>query len=278
MPCCALSRRCLRALARTLRPRASSSPRSSTFETDDTRLSHSPSRRTRSCGRGRRCAGPGGRLDRHAALHLAPRWPGGEPGRRPQRQPPIQVFCRRTPERHLRVHSIDSATPRPSRPSTRSRTTATRLALRAAQGGSLPGRPGRAADKAKPGPGARAAGSRLEITLCARAKARPRHLVDPGRTILAALSVSSGGSVMDELIRQVLQVEQMLTTGGAAGSDRGAVAGSSVSRAGPASVPTGDPPARPVPVRGARELACYSLFYTGLTRLAKNILPRSSTR
>jgi galactokinase/mevalonate kinase-like predicted kinase len=79
---------------------------------------------------------------------------------------------------------------------------------------------------------------------------------------------------MDELIRQVLQVEQMLTTGGG-WQDQigGAVGGIKCIQSRPGF--------RPHPVihqldpwlfQDPESLACFTLFYTGITRLAKNIL------
>ena len=93
--------------------------------------------------------------------------------------------------------------------------------------------------------------------------------------MLAAFSRFFGRTVvMDELIRQVLQVEQMLTTGGG-WQDQigGAVGGIKCIQSRPGF--------RPHPVihqldpflfQDPESLACFSLFYTGITRLARNIL------
>ena len=96
-----------------------------------------------------------------------------------------------------------------------------------------------------------------------------------GAVMLAAFSRFFGRAVvMDELIRQVLQVEQMLTTGGGWQDQIGGAVGG-------IKCVQSRPGFRPHPVihqldpflfQDPASLACFSLFYTGITRLAKNIL------
>jgi galactokinase/mevalonate kinase-like predicted kinase len=93
--------------------------------------------------------------------------------------------------------------------------------------------------------------------------------------ILAALSRLFGRPlVLDELIRQVLQVEQMLTTGGGWQDQVGGLVSG-------VKCVESRPGLRPHPVihqldpflfQDRESLACFTLFYTGITRLAKNIL------
>ncbi len=194
-------------------------------------------------------------------------------------QPPIQVFCRRSPERHIRVHSIDLGhtetftgfeTLRDYRdPVSPFALPKAALCLVGLGGG---GREGRSLHKVLD-----RLGAGLEITLlCAVPKGSGLGTSSIlGAAILAALSRFFGRAVvMDELIRQVLQVEQMLTTGGG-WQDQigGAVGGIKCIQSRPGF--------RPHPVihqldpflfQEPESLSCYSLFYTGLTRLARNIL------
>ncbi|HSD29530.1 MAG TPA: L-fucokinase [Vicinamibacteria bacterium] len=194
-------------------------------------------------------------------------------------QPPIQVFCRRTSERHVRVHSIDlgrtetftrfeelldyrdpvSAFALPKAAlvlmgldDATARTTALPDVLDSQGGG-------------------------LEITLLSavpKGSGLGTSSVLAG-VILAALARFFGRPlVSDELIRQVLQVEQMLTTGGGWQDQIGGlVAGVKCIESRPG--------LRPHPVvhqldpflfQDPGRLACCTLFYTGITRLAKNIL------
>jgi galactokinase/mevalonate kinase-like predicted kinase len=193
-------------------------------------------------------------------------------------QPPIQVFCRRTAERHVRVHSIDLGHTEtftrlaqlvdyrdPLSPFALPKAALCLLGLDGAHAGEgLDGLLGRL-------------GCGLEITLlCAVPKGSGLGTSSVlGGVILAALARFFGRTlVQDELIRQVLQVEQMLTTGGGWQDQVGGL------------VPgvkcvESRPGLRPHPVvhqldpflfEDARSLACFTLFYTGITRLAKSIL------
>ncbi|MCG6925650.1 MAG: hypothetical protein LJF30_10095 [Acidobacteria bacterium] len=194
-------------------------------------------------------------------------------------QPPIQVFCRRTPERHVRIHSIDLG-----HTETFSRfeelrdydDPASAFALpRAAlclMGLGAPRHEGKTLEAVLDHLGAG-----LEITLlCAVPKGSGLGTSSIlGAVMLAAFSRFFGRPVvMDELIRQVLQVEQMLTTGGGWQDQIGGAVGG-------IKCVQSRPGFRPHPVihqldpflfQDRESLACFSLFYTGLTRLAKNIL------
>jgi galactokinase/mevalonate kinase-like predicted kinase len=185
-------------------------------------------------------------------------------------QPPIQVFCRRTEESHVRVHSVDLGV---------TETIATAAALAAYRDPSSPFSLLKAAlhllGMREPHLGSASGG--LEITLlCAVPKGSGLGTSSIlGATILAALQRFLGCAVpRDELFRQVLQLEQMLTTGGGWQDQIGGVAG------GVKYIET-RPGLKPAPLlyqldpwvfddREARR--CFTLFYTGLTRLAKNIL------
>lgn len=194
-------------------------------------------------------------------------------------QPPIQVFCRRTPERHVRIHSIDLGFSEtfyrfeqlqdyhnPASPFALPKAALSLLGL------GTPRREGRTLDDVL-----RHLGAGLEITLlCAVPKGSGLGTSSIlGAVILAALARFFGRRVvMDELIRQVLQVEQMLTTGGG-WQDQigGAVGGIKYIQSRPGF--------RPHPVihqldpflfQDRESLGCFTLFYTGITRLAKNIL------
>jgi galactokinase/mevalonate kinase-like predicted kinase len=194
-------------------------------------------------------------------------------------QPPIQVFCRRTAERHVRVHSIDLGHTE----------TFTRLAQLVDYRDPLsPFALPKAAlcllglDQARAEGGAlddlvEGLGCGVEITLlCAVPKGSGLGTSSIlGGVILAALSRFFGRPVVpDELMRQVLQVEQMLTTGGGWQDQIGGL------------VPgvkcvESRPGLRPHPVvhqldpflfQDRESLARFTLFYTGITRLAKSIL------
>lgn len=193
-------------------------------------------------------------------------------------QPPVQVFCRRTPEPHVRVHSIDLGHSE----------TMTRLEeLRAyADPGSAFALPKAALSLLGLASAARgdslkqrleAMGGGLEMTLlCAVPKGSGLGTSSIlGATILAALGRFFGRRLpLDELIRQVLQLEQMLTTGGGWQDQIGGVV-SGVKHI------ESRPGLRPQPVvhqldpflfQDPSSLERFTLFYTGLTRLAKNIL------
>jgi galactokinase/mevalonate kinase-like predicted kinase len=80
--------------------------------------------------------------------------------------------------------------------------------------------------------------------------------------------------LLDDLIREVLQIEQMLTTGGGWQDQIGGVVGGIKcieSRAGLAPRPVVHQ-LDPFLFTQRESLECFTLFYTGLTRLAKNIL------
>ena len=194
-------------------------------------------------------------------------------------QPPIQVFCRRTAERHVRVHSIDLGYTE----------TFTRFdELRDYRDPVSPFALPKAAlclmglDGAAPGTRTLpevldGLGSGLEITLlCAVPKGSGLGTSSVlGGVILAALSRLLGRPlVLDELIRQVLQVEQMLTTGGGWQDQIGGLVSG-------VKCVESRPGLRPHPVihqldpflfQDPASLGCFTLFYTGITRLAKNIL------
>jgi galactokinase/mevalonate kinase-like predicted kinase len=194
-------------------------------------------------------------------------------------QPPIQVFCRRTAGRHVRVHSIDLGYTEtftrleqlldyrdPLSPFALPKAALCLLGLDHAR------ERGETLDSLLDG-----LGGGLEITLlCAVPKGSGLGTSSVlGGVILAALSRFFGRPVVpDELIRQVLQVEQMLTTGGGWQDQIGGL------------VPgvkcvESRPGLRPHPVvhqldpflfEDPASLSCLTLFYTGITRLAKNIL------
>lgn len=96
-----------------------------------------------------------------------------------------------------------------------------------------------------------------------------------GATILGALERFFGIDVpREELFRQVLQMEQMLTTGGGWQDQIGGVAGG-------AKYLVSLPGLKPDPViyqldpylfEESAAASCFTLYYTGITRLAKNIL------
>jgi galactokinase/mevalonate kinase-like predicted kinase len=192
-------------------------------------------------------------------------------------QPPIQVFVRRTAERHVRVHSIDLGHTEtftrfeqlrdyrdPVSAFALPKAALCLMGLDGARGGALP----EALD---------ALGSGLEITLlCAVPKGSGLGTSSVlAGVILAGLSRFLGRPVvLDELIRQVLQVEQMLTTGGGWQDQIGGLVGG-------VKCVESRPGLRPHPVihqldpflfQDRESLACFTLFYTGITRLAKNIL------
>jgi galactokinase/mevalonate kinase-like predicted kinase len=194
-------------------------------------------------------------------------------------EPPIQVFCRRSEERHVRIHSIDLG---------HTETYVRFEELRAYDDPASPFALPKAAlcllgleDSRRERRTLRQVldrlGAGLEITLlCAVPKGSGLGTSSIlGAVLLAALSRFFGRAVvLDELIRQVLQVEQMLTTGGG-WQDQigGAVGGIKCIQSRPGF--------RPHPVihqldpflfQDTESLAGFSLFYTGLTRLAKNIL------
>jgi galactokinase/mevalonate kinase-like predicted kinase len=96
-----------------------------------------------------------------------------------------------------------------------------------------------------------------------------------GGTILAALQRFFGRVFsLDDLFRQVLQMEQMLTTGGGWQDQIGGLSGG-------VKYVESRPGLKPAPILyqldpslfiEPESHACFTLFYTGITRLAKNIL------
>ena len=194
-------------------------------------------------------------------------------------QPPIQVFCRRTAERHVRIHSIDLGHTETlvrfeelrdyNDPASPFALPKAALCLMGLGGSRNEGRTLREVLDHL--------GAGLEITLlCAVPKGSGLGTSSIlGAAMLAAFSRFFGRAVvLDELIREVLQVEQMLTTGGGWQDQIGGAVGG-------VKCIQSRPGYRPHPVihqldpflfQDRESLACYSLFYTGLTRLAKNIL------
>ena len=194
-------------------------------------------------------------------------------------QPPIQVFCRPTEERRVRIHSIDLGTREtieefegledynnPSSPFALPKAALCLLGL--TRDGSGQGSLAATLDRI---------GCGLEISLLSAVPKGSGLGTSSvlGATILAALQRFFGVPLeMSELFRQVLQIEQMLTTGGGWQDQIGGVAGGVkyiVSR----------PGLRPDPViyqldpflfQDPMRSAVFTLFYTGITRLAKNIL------
>jgi galactokinase/mevalonate kinase-like predicted kinase len=194
-------------------------------------------------------------------------------------QSPIQVFVRRTPEPLLTVHSIDLGSTEvirdtsslrayraPGSPFSLPRAALVLLGL----GAGLP-------DGAPLAPIFDAAGGGLELTLlCAVPKGSGLGTSSIlAGTILAALERFYGRTALrDELFLQVLEVEQMLTTGGGWQDQIGGLVGG-------LKYVESLPALKPRPV--IRQLDPWSfeapectqrmtLFYTGVTRLAKGIL------
>jgi galactokinase len=188
-------------------------------------------------------------------------------------QPPIQVFCRRTGERHVRVHSIDLGHTEtftrfeelrdyrdPVSPFALPKAALCLMGLDGAPSGA------RTLPEVLDG-----LGSGLEITLlCAVPKGSGLGTSSVlGGVILAALSRFFGRPVvLDELIRQVLQVEQMLTTGGGWQDQIGGLVSG-------VKCVESRPGLRPHPVihqldpflfQDRESLGCFTLFYTGITR------------
>jgi galactokinase/mevalonate kinase-like predicted kinase len=194
-------------------------------------------------------------------------------------QSPIQVFVRRTPEPQLTLHSIDLGLREvirdtaglrgyrdPGSPFALPRAALVLLGL-----GS--GEP----DGASLSPIFEAAGGGLELTLlCAVPKGSGLGTSSVlAGTILAALERFYGRPALrEELFLQVLEVEQMLTTGGGWQDQIGGLAGG-------LKYVESRPALKPRPV--IRQLDPWlfessectekmTLFYTGVTRLAKDIL------
>ncbi len=194
-------------------------------------------------------------------------------------QPPVQVFCRRTTEPFVRLHSIDTGCREtctdfetlsdyrsPASPFALPKAALCLLGFTREQSGcatleSLLKR----------------LGSGLEITLlCAVPKGSGLGTSSIlGATILAALHRFFGLSVeRDDLFRRVLHMEQMLTTGGGWQDQIGGIVGG-------IKYNSTTPGLRPAPLvhqlnpnilTQGPSLRRFTLFYTGITRLAKNIL------
>jgi galactokinase/mevalonate kinase-like predicted kinase len=194
-------------------------------------------------------------------------------------QSPIQVFARRTPEPQLTLHSIDLGLREVIRD-----TSSLRGYLDPGNPFSLP----RAAlvliglgagkhDGAPLGPIFEAAGGGLELTLlCAVPKGSGLGTSSVlAGTILAALQRFYGRPALrDELFLQVLEVEQMLTTGGGWQDQIGGLVGG-------LKYVESRPALKPRPIIHQLDPWIFespectermTLFYTGVTRLAKGIL------
>lgn len=207
-------------------------------------------------------------------------------------QPPIQVFCRRTGERFIRIHSIDLGVTEtvtdfaaladfrnPTSPFALPKAALTLIGLRPDDPASpaSPAWPPSAPDSASLPSILDALGSGLEITLLSAVPKGSGLGTSSilGATILAALHRFFGlGVSQDELFGQVLQMEQLLTTGGGWQDQIGGVVGGVKyieSKAG----------LNPSPIihqldpflfEDPQVRRHFTLFYTGITRLAKNIL------
>ncbi|MDD5673521.1 MAG: L-fucokinase [Chitinivibrionales bacterium] len=194
-------------------------------------------------------------------------------------QAPIQVFCRKTQERFIKMHSIDLGV---------SETIAEFGALAAYRDPNSPFGLVKAAlcllgltEEINPGRSladyCKALGCGLEVTLlCAVPKGSGLGTSSVlAATILAALQRFFGAPVPSEtLFLQVLQVEQMLTTGGGWQDQIGGGVGGVKyieSKAGLKPRPTIHQ-LDPYLFLNPQTHACFTLFYTGITRLAKNIL------
>jgi galactokinase/mevalonate kinase-like predicted kinase len=192
-------------------------------------------------------------------------------------QSPIQVFVRRTRERFIKLHSIDLGVTEtiadtrilqdyrdPSSPFSLPKAVLCLFGLDAAGAGGLDASLG-------------ALGGGLELTLlCAVPKGSGLGTSSIlAGTILAALARFFGMTVTkDELFLQVLEVEQMLTTGGGWQDQIGGmIGGVKFSESRPGLWPS---PLvyqlDPFLFENDQYRSTMTLFYTGITRLAKNIL------
>ncbi len=195
-------------------------------------------------------------------------------------QPPIQVFCRPIDEPVIRLHSIDTGL------SETVRTLADLQGYAAAASAFALPKAALCLIGLAPPPGSAAGsladelrriGCGLEITLlCAIPKGSGLGTSSVlAGTILSALHRFFGvAREPDHLFREVLQMEQMLTTGGGWQDQIGGLVG------GVKLIETqGGLKPRPLIYQldpflfeDAEASACFTLFYTGMTRLAKNIL------
>ncbi len=194
-------------------------------------------------------------------------------------QPPIQVFCRPTDEPVIRIHSIDtglsetveSFSDLEGYAAARSAFALPKAALH------LIGLSPAAAGPRSLAEELRRIGCGLEITLlCAVPKGSGLGTSSIlAGAILAALHRFFGlVHEQERLFREVLQMEQMLTTGGGWQDQIGGLVG------GVKLIET-QPGLKPRPLiyqldpflfEDPQASACFTLFYTGMTRLAKNIL------
>ncbi len=194
-------------------------------------------------------------------------------------QPPIQVFCRPIDAPRIRIHSIDTGL-------SETITTFDDLAGYASAGSAfaLPKAALRLIGLSSSVAGSRSLeeelrriGCGLEITLLSavpKGSGLGTSSILAG-TILSALHRFFGiRPEQDRLFREVLQMEQMLTTGGGWQDQIGGLVG------GVKFIET-QPGMKPRPLiyqidpflfEDPQASACLTLFYTGITRLAKNIL------
>ncbi len=194
-------------------------------------------------------------------------------------QPPIQVFCRPTKERHICIHSIDLGQTETIRDFAALEDYSSPVSPFALPKAALCllGLTSRAVSNQTLDRFLDTLGAGLEITLlCAVPKGSGLGTSSIlGATILAALHrFFSIAHDEYELFRQVLQMEQMLTTGGG-WQDQigGAVGGVKYIECKPGYRPS--PNIHQLDARlftDSNIQCCFTLFYTGITRLAKNIL------
>ena len=194
-------------------------------------------------------------------------------------QPPIQVFCRRTTARKIVLHSIDlgvreEITDLAQLLAYRDPTSVFALPKAALCLLGLGANPGNRSTLASC---LNEIGSGIELTfLCAVPKGSGLGTSSVlAAVILAALQrFFNRPSPMDDLFRQVLQMEQMLTTGGGWQDQIGGAVGG-------VKYIESKPGLKPSPVihqldpflfQDEDMLRHFTLFYTGITRLAKNIL------
>ena len=142
-------------------------------------------------------------------------------------QSPIQVFVRRTSESRIRIHSIDlGLTETIGDTEGLKELSGPGLALRLAQGRSGPFGAGRARRGTPLGSLGAAGGRQSSPSSRDTEGLRPGHLVDPRGNQLGALERFFGlPSAADSLFLQVLEMEQMLTTGGGWQDQIGGLAG-----------------------------------------------------
>lgn len=194
-------------------------------------------------------------------------------------QPPIQVFCRPIDDPLIRIHSIDTGlsetigtfTDLEGYSAASSAFALPKAALRLIGFSSAVSGSRSLADEL------RRIGCGIEITLlCAIPKGSGLGTSSIlAGTILSALHRFFGVvHEQDRLFREVLQMEQMLTTGGGWQDQIGGLVG------GVKFIET-HPGLKPRPLiyqldpflfEDPQASACFTLFYTGMTRLAKNIL------